>query len=43
MPSFSCVVTGRAWLEAALPGTTKGELWAATSVMLPYFREQNSG
>lgn len=43
MPSFNCVITSRAWFAAALPDLTKGELCAATSVMLPYFREHNSG
>lgn len=43
MPSFNCVVTGKAWLAAALSALTKGELWAETSVMFPYLREQNSG
>jgi hypothetical protein len=43
IPSLSWVVTGKAWLAAALSALTKGELWAETSVILPYFREQNSG
>ena len=43
MPSFICVVIGRSWLLAALFLTTKNALWAATCVILLYFRVQNSG
>lgn len=35
-------MTGRSWLDAAFPGTIKGELCAQTMVILLYFRSQNS-
>lgn len=43
MPSSSCVTTPSSWFEAALPVRSKGELCAATMVILLYLRAQNSG